>query len=122
MFTHRHLPWFASALLVLASASGPATALPGSDPLSTVVTRSVSPVVMVNGRKGTRSYEPDDIGTTALARDDAISSARGEARQQRIEECMASWDSRTHITKDDLAKNLHPRTRRRMNGPKPGLS
>jgi hypothetical protein len=102
MFTHRPLPWFACTLLVLGSASEPATALPGSDALSTIVTRSVSPVVMVTGRKGTRSYEPDDIGTTALAKDVASSSAgTPEARQQRIEECMASWDNKTHITKDD---------------------
>ncbi len=105
MFTHRPLPRFACTLLVLASVSAPATALPGSDAFSKIVTRFVSPAVIVTGRKGTRGYEPDDIGTTALAKDDASSFAgTPEARQQKIEECMASWDNKTHIAKDDWKK------------------
>ena len=104
MFAHRPLPWFACTLLVLASVSEPATAF-GSDALSTIVTRSVSPVVMVTGRKGTRDYEPDDIGAATLTKhDESLSAVTSVARQQKLEECMASWDGKTHITKDDWRK------------------
>jgi hypothetical protein len=103
MLTHRHLPWFTCTLLVFGAASEPAFALQGSAALSTIIAKPASQAVMVTERKGTHNYEPDDVG--ALAKDDASSSAETpEVRQQRLEECMASWDTKTHITKDDWRK------------------
>jgi hypothetical protein len=103
--TDRLLPWSACALLVFAAASEPATALQGSATLSTIIAKPASQGSMVTGRPGTRNYEPDDVGAATLAKHDASSSAETpEARQQRLEECMASWDKKTHITKDDWRK------------------
>jgi hypothetical protein len=102
--TDRLLPWFACMLLVFAAASDTATAQ-GSAAPSTIFAKPASQVVMVTGRPGTRNYEPDDVGAATLAKHDASSSAETpEAWQQRLEECMASWDNKTHITKDDWRK------------------
>jgi hypothetical protein len=104
MFTHRPLPWFACTLLVFAASSEPATA-EGTVALSTIIAKLASPIVMVTGRKGTRNYEPDDMGMATLAQHDAsLSAVTPEARQRKLEECMASWDGKTHITKDDWQK------------------
>jgi hypothetical protein len=104
LMTDRLLPWFACMLLVFAAASDTATAQ-GSAAPSTIFAKPASQVVMVTGRPGTRNYEPDDVGAATLAKHDASSSAETpEAWQQRLEECMASWDNKTHITKDDWRK------------------
>jgi hypothetical protein len=105
MFIDRPLPWFACTLLVSAAASAPALALHGSTILSTSVGKTALPAAMVAGRKGTRNYEPDDIGAITLAKHDPNSSAvTPEAQQQKLEECIASWDIQTHITKGDWRK------------------
>ena len=104
MFTYSPLPWFACTLLVFATPSEPATAQ-GTAALSTIIAKLGSPVVMVTGRKGTRNNEPDDIGAATLAQHDAsLSAVTPEARQQKLEECIESWDGKTYITKDDWRK------------------
>ncbi len=54
-----------------------------------------SSLVPVEGRKGTRNYVPDEAsdvtGETAVQ--------KPPMHEDRIEQCMESWDSRTHITK-----------------------
>lgn len=55
-----------------------------------------SPILEPVQRKGTRSYRPEG---TAPA--DAAATAQGAAvsRAEKMAQCMATWDTGTHITK-----------------------
>jgi hypothetical protein len=105
MFTHGTLRWFVCAqLITVAAYSEPAHALQGSVAL-TPRTNAHSFFVEIQGRKGTRNYGSDDIEVTTESKGSTDSSAETpEARQERLEQCMASWDSKTHITKDNWRK------------------
>ena len=103
MFTHRTWRWFAYAQLVSALGSDPALAFQGHYALLTVG-NAHSFVVKIGGRKGTRNYGPDDAGAATEPKDAESSAETSEARKVRLENCMASWDSKTHITKDSWRK------------------
>jgi hypothetical protein len=104
MFAYRNLHWFACATLVSAGATNPALALHGSHVLTTSSYARVY-VVEIEGRKGTRNYAPDNAGAATEPTDTTSSRAdTSETRQERIEQCMASWDSKTHITKSSWRK------------------
>lgn len=102
MFVHRALFWFMFAQLVSAATGGAALALQRSDALMTGA-NAHSFIIKTGGRKGTRNYNPDDAGAATELKD-ADSSAKTEARKVRLENCMASWDSKTHITKGNWRK------------------
>ena len=98
MFPHRPLPWLMCALLVVVANSGPAFALQG---LKAFNTAGPSFVVKIEGRKGTRIYRPD------VSEDDDASTEPQETAEQakeKLDQCMASWDTQTHITKANWRK------------------
>jgi hypothetical protein len=67
---------------------------------------SGSLVVKVQARKGTRLYTPDqsvDYGALVEGQEKAIATPDATS-QQKLEQCMASWDAGTHITKANWRK------------------
>ena len=103
MFVVRTLFLFMFAQLVSAATGGNAAlALQRSDALMTGANAQTF-IIKIGGRKGTRNYNPDDAGVATEPKD-ADSSAKTEARKVRLENCMASWDSKTHITKSSWRK------------------
>jgi hypothetical protein len=59
---------------------------------SKFTTNSRSTVVSkIEGRKGTRIYTPDTLEPTTTSHE--------QNSKEKIDECMASWDAKTHITK-----------------------
>ena len=104
MFVHRALFCFMSAQLVSAATGGDAVlALQRSEALMTGA-NAHSFIVKIGGRKGTRNYSPDDAGAATEPKDAESSAEATEARKVRLENCMASWDSKTHITKSSWRK------------------
>jgi hypothetical protein len=99
------LRWLLCAqLIAVAAYCDPAQALQGSVAF-TPRTNAHSFVVEIQGRKGTRNYGSDGVEVTTESKGSTDSSAETpEARQERLEQCMASWDSKTHITKDNWRK------------------
>lgn len=62
------------------------------------VVASEQPVLHLAARKGTRNFQPDGAGTpppSTAGQPDVAASADSTA----LEQCMATWDSGTHITK-----------------------
>ena len=57
-------------------------------------------VVETEGRKGTRVYTPDE--SEVVEGQEKATAAHDAASQEK--QCMASWDSRTHITKPNWRK------------------
>ena len=53
-----------------------------------------SPLVEPAQRKGTRNYRPDGAATETPATADATVS-----RDEKLQQCMDTWDKGTHITK-----------------------
>jgi len=85
----------ASADQVLALEASKATAIV-SDPF----------VIKIEGRKGTRVYTPDeseDYNALVEGQEKAIATP-GTASKEKLDQCMASWDTRTHITKANWRK------------------
>jgi hypothetical protein len=62
--------------------------------------------VKTEGRKGTRAYAPDESEDyKALVEGQEKATATHDATpQEKLERCMASWDSGTHITKPNWRK------------------
>ena len=100
MFARHALPWFLSALLLVVAAQEPTVAMQGSK-VFTVGPNGRSFVVKTEARKGTRLYRPDDSeGYDPLAEAEEKATATHEpTTEDRIDQCMASWDAETHITK-----------------------
>ncbi len=101
MSISRALAWFVPALLVVVAASNePALAWRAS---KLFVTDSHPLIVKIEGRKGTRLYRPDeteDYDALTDAQEKAAAAATHEPTpEERLDECMASWDEKTHITK-----------------------
>ena len=74
----------------LALEASKATAI-GSDPL----------VIKIEGRKGTRIYTPDEsevYNALVEGQEKAIATS-GTTSKEKLDQCMASWDTKTHITK-----------------------
>ena len=105
MFTDGTLRRLLCAQIIAVTAyCDPAQALQGSVAF-TPRTNAHSFFVEIQGRKGTRTYGSDGIEVTTESKGSTDSSAETpEARQERLEQCMASWDSKTHITKDNWRK------------------
>jgi hypothetical protein len=102
MSTDGCLRWLMCAqIAIVAAYTTPARALQSPEAF-TAGPNAHTFVVEIEGRKGTRNY---DGGATSESKDRTDSSSETpEARQVRLEQCMASWDSKTHITKDNWRK------------------
>lgn len=102
MSTHT-LFWFFCALLLILSARDPALALEGARGFSA---GSSSLVVKAQGRKGTRLYTPDQsVDYGALVEGQEKAAATHDATSQdKLDQCMASWDTGTHITQANWRK------------------
>jgi hypothetical protein len=65
-------------------------------------------VVKAQARKGTRLYAPDqsvDYSTLVEGQEKAAATATNDAKpQDKLNQCMASWDTGTHITKANWRK------------------
>ena len=63
-------------------------------------------VVKIEGRKGTRIYTPDETQDyKALVEGEEKALTTHESTpQEKLDQCMASWDTKTHITKANWRK------------------
>lgn len=98
MLSFRSLPWFVAALLVVAGSNERVRAWQASE----LFAAGPNPlIVKTEGRKGTRLYRPDvSEDYDALVEGEEKAAATHEpTAEERLEECMASWDDKTHITK-----------------------
>jgi len=59
------------------------------------------PVIEADGRRGTRLYRPDDSESydPPVEGEEKPTATNEPTAEDRLEECMASWDEKTHITK-----------------------
>jgi hypothetical protein len=93
----RALFWLWCALPLAFAARDSALALEGS---KVFANGANSLVVETEGRKGTRVYTPDDSeGYDPLAEEEKATATHEPTTEERIDQCMASWDAETHITK-----------------------
>jgi hypothetical protein len=86
------------ALPLVLAARDPAFALDASEVFAT----GFQPLVIkVEGRKGTRLYRPDDSEGYDLPVEgkEKATATHEPTAEDRLEECMASWDEKTHIPK-----------------------
>jgi hypothetical protein len=95
--------WLFCALLLVLAARDPAIAVEGTKGFRA---GSNSLVVKTEGRKGTRAYMPDEsVDYSALVEGQEKATAPAEqTAQQKLDQCMASWDTKTHITKANWRK------------------
>jgi hypothetical protein len=99
----RALFWLVCALPLALAAGAPAFALEGSEGLAAGVKGLV---VNAEGRKGTRVYTPGssaDYGAPADVQEKAAATPDATS-QDKLDQCMASWDTGTHITKPNWRK------------------
>jgi hypothetical protein len=99
----RTLFWLVSALLLVLAASEPVFALQGTTGFATGFKGLV---VNAQGRKGTRIYTPDssaDYGALVEGQEKATATPDATS-QEKLDQCMASWDAGTHITKQNWRK------------------
>ncbi len=88
--------FFMSALLVIDAAVGSARALEGSK----ISTTGSNPLVAkIEGRKGTRLYRPAPDESAAAVKWEAEHSE--QTAKEKLNNCMASWDAKTHIAKSN---------------------
>ena len=99
----RDLFWLFCAALIAFASGDRALALEGS---TVTAIGSNHLVVKSEGRKGTRVYTPDESEDyKALVEGQEKATATHDATSQdKLEQCMASWDSGTHITKPNWRK------------------
>ena len=83
-------PFLMIALLAAPLGGGPFAAPLGADG------PDASPVVEQAQRKGTRNYRPDGTAPPAA---DAGSQASAVSKNEKLDQCMDTWDKGTHITK-----------------------
>src|SRR5262249_14343356 len=104
MSTHT-LFWLVSAVLVAFTAGNPAFALEGTEGFAGA---SKGVMVKTEGRKGTRVYTQDqsvEYGTLVEGQERAAATASQDATSnQKLDQCMASWDTGTHITQANWRK------------------
>ena len=98
MFARHALPWFLSALLLVGAAQEPTVALQDLK-VFTVGPNGRSFVVKTEGRKGTRLYDVPDEEADLTEAEEKAAATHEPTAEDRLEECMASWDEKTHITK-----------------------
>jgi len=86
------------ALPLVLAARDPALALDASKVFAT----GFHPLVIkTDGRRGTRLYRPDDSESydPLVEGEEKATATHEPTPEERLEECMASWDEKTHITK-----------------------
>jgi hypothetical protein len=92
--------WISCALFATFAVRGPTLALEGSKSFAAAANGLV---VKTEGRKGTRLYRPDDTedydALTEAQEKGAATATHEQTPEERLEECMRSWDDKTHITK-----------------------
>ena len=90
--------WLLCAQSLAFAGRDPALALEGS---KVFAIGSNSLIVKTEGRKGTRVFTADDsvdYGALAVGQEKATDPTEPTA-QQKLDRCMATWDTKTHITK-----------------------
>ena len=99
----RPLLWLFCAALLAFAAGDRAVALERST-LPTIGPSDL--VVKTEGRKGTRVYTPDDSADykALVEGQEKVTATHDATPQEKLERCMASWDSGTHITKPNWRK------------------
>jgi hypothetical protein len=98
MLARRTFLWPLCALPLVLPARDPAFALD----VSTVFATGFHPLVIkTEGRKGTRLYRPDDSeGYDSLPEaEEKATATREPTTEERMDQCMASWDAEAHSTK-----------------------
>ena len=99
----RPLFWLFCAALLASAAGDRAVALEMS------AVTAVGPdhlVLKTEGRKGTRVYTPDGSADykALVEGQEKVTATHDASSQEKLERCMASWDSATHITKPNWRK------------------
>ena len=98
MLACRTFLWPLCALPLVLAARDPAFALDASKDFAT----GFHPLVIkAEGRKGTRLYRPDESETydPLVEGEEKATATHEPTAEERIDECMASWYEKTHITK-----------------------
>ena len=98
MLACRTFLWPLCALPLVLAAHDPAFALDASKVFAT----GFHPLVIkTEGRKGTRLYRPDvpDEEGDLTEAEEKAAAAHEPTVEERLDQCMASWDEKTHITK-----------------------
>ena len=97
----RPLFWlFCAALLAFAA---------GDRAVALEMSAAVGPnhlVLKTEGRKGTRVYTPDKSADykELVEGQEKAAATHDASSQDKLEQCMASWDTATHITKPNWRK------------------
>jgi hypothetical protein len=95
MLTSRRLQVVAlCCAIALWTAAGPSLALPLNEP-------GAAPefhLAQLGGRKGTRNYIPDTYSDQVL-QDTTPAGSEKETETKALDDCIATWDAGTHITK-----------------------
>ena len=100
----RALFWlFCAALLAFAAGDRP---LAQGGPTVVTAIGSNHLVVKTGGRKGTRVYAPDESADykELVEGQEKATATHDATSQEKLDQCMASWDSGTHITKPNWRK------------------
>ena len=99
----RPLFWLFCAALLAVAAGNRALALEGS---TVTAIGSDHLVVKTEGRKGTRVYTPDESADykALVEGQEKVTETHNATSQEKLERCMESWDSGTHITKPNWRK------------------
>jgi hypothetical protein len=95
--------WLLCALLLAFAARDRALALEGSK----VPAIGSNPfVVITEGRKGTRIYTPDESEDykALVEGQEKTTAGQDQNAKEKLDQCMASWDTKTHITKANWRK------------------
>ena len=92
MFLYRTF-WFVLAVAVYFTG---AQAAPAAQSAGLIATNSSPLVVKIEARKGIRLYGPD-VPDEGAMRGESLPSE--QTAKEKIDQCMASWDTKTHITK-----------------------
>ena len=99
----RALFWLFCAAVLAVAARDPALALEGSK----VTAIGSNPfVVKTEGRKGTRIYAPDESEDyrALVEGEEKATGSPGQTAKEKLDQCIASWDTKTHITKANWRK------------------
>lgn len=87
-----------SGLLALGASAPVALALPeGATILAATDAAANDPIVQSVARKGTRAYTPDS-SSTAMPDTTTTEKADPAAEAKALQDCIAIWDEKTHIS------------------------
>ena len=98
MLVCRTFLWLLCALPLVLAARDPAFAL---DACKVFATGFHPLVIKTDGRRGTRLYRPGDTESDdpLVEGEEKTTATHEPTTEERLEECMASWDEKTHITR-----------------------